>query len=72
MDSQFLSYQEWQTRRNKTEAWVHYVNELMPPYERKRPRDPDEAEFLRRIGTPDHLIGPVIDLGLPPRNEEDH
>lgn len=26
---------------------------------RDKPRDPVEAEFLRRIGTPERLIGPV-------------
>jgi hypothetical protein len=25
---------------------------------REKPRDPVEAEFLRRIGTPERLIGP--------------
>ncbi len=27
--------------------------------ERRRPRDPDSARFLRDLGTPEELIGPV-------------
>src|SRR5712691_10776059 len=31
------------------------------PYRRERPRDPEEAGFLRRRGTPERLIGPSSD-----------
>lgn len=32
---------------------------------RDKPRSAVEAEFLRRIGTPERLIGPVLDDGEP-------
>lgn len=31
----------------------------LPAYRRERPRGQSEASFLYRIGTPEHLIGPV-------------
>lgn len=34
---------------------------LPKPYRRERPRDSDEADFLRSQGTPEHLIGPPSD-----------
>jgi len=34
------------------------VDRLLPPYERTRPRDPDEAKALRRRGVSERLIGP--------------
>ena len=36
---------------------------MFGPYRRERPRDPDEAELLRELGTPERLIGPT----RPPR-----
>jgi len=48
------------TRRN---PWFNQVDRALPPQRRLRPRDPDEADFLREIGTPEELIGRVPNRG---------
>lgn len=42
-------------------AWCEAIDRMLPPPQRLRPRDPDEAELLAEKGTPPELIGPVID-----------
>jgi hypothetical protein len=57
------SYETWRAERARNTAWVARVERALAPalgpYRRERPRDPDEAGLLRRIGTPEELIGPV-------------
>lgn len=46
--------------KQKKQAWVAQVSAAMPTTGvRMRPRDPEEARVLRRIGTPERLIGPT-------------
>lgn len=54
--------------RADREEWLTQMNEKRAETDRRfgnglpgrmRPRDPIEAEYLRRVGTPEHLIGPV-------------
>jgi hypothetical protein len=52
------TYEQWKADRGKTAAWAASVDRALPAYERRRPRDPDEAQLLRRRGTPERLIGP--------------
>jgi hypothetical protein len=54
-----ITYKQRQAAQAKEEAWVNRVNRSMPAYERQRPRDPDEAKVLVRLGTPLQLVGPV-------------
>ena len=57
------SYEAWHGERARNAAWVAQVERALEPalgpYRRERPRDPDEARLLRRVGTPERLIGPV-------------
>lgn len=45
-------------QHGETLARTREIQRAFPPYRRERPRDPDEAELLRRNGAPEHLIGP--------------
>ena len=62
------SYETWKAERARNAAWVAQVERALEPtlgpYRRERPRDPEEAQLLRKIGTPERLIGPV---DAPPR-----
>jgi hypothetical protein len=53
------SFDAWQSARERDAAWCARVDAALPPFQRTRLRDPAEAEFLRSIGTPEELIGPV-------------
>jgi hypothetical protein len=53
-----ISAETWQNQRDEAARRSAAVDRLFPPYERTRPRDPDEAEALRRRGVPERLIGP--------------
>ncbi|HZO97026.1 MAG TPA: hypothetical protein VFB42_06605 [Gaiellaceae bacterium] len=54
-----ITAEEWLAQRAEAERRSEAIDRLMPPYERKRPRDPDEARLLRRRGVPENLIGPT-------------
>ena len=59
------------------EAWCKQVDAALPPFQRKRPRDPGEASFLRSLGTPEELIGPeraelTEDEALAPAGDAQH
>ena len=54
-----LSYAAWLSRRRRDAARYARLNSLLPPYHREKLRSEAEALFLRRIGTPERLIGPV-------------
>lgn len=58
MTKRDLSYSAWQRRRSQTSRAVQ-LDAGLPPFRRLRLRSPGEAAFLRRIGTPETLIGPV-------------
>lgn len=53
------TYTAWRAEKGQREAWCALVDSALPPFERRAPRDPAGAEFLRTIGTPDELIGPA-------------
>jgi hypothetical protein len=55
------TYETWRKERPQNEAWAKRVNDAMPAYERRRPRDPDEARLLLSCGTPCNLVGSVDD-----------
>jgi hypothetical protein len=54
-----LSYAAWRKRRLGRGARVACLEAGLPPFRRRRLRSPGEAAFLRRIGTPESLVGPV-------------
>jgi hypothetical protein len=53
------TYAQWRADRDANTAWIALVDRALPPYERRRPRDAEEAELLRQRGTPERLIGPI-------------
>jgi hypothetical protein len=53
-----LSYSAWKQRRSQRSRATR-LDAGLPPFRRLRLRSPGEAEFLRRIGTREALIGPV-------------
>jgi hypothetical protein len=59
MSMRTRSYERWKAECPANTAWVEQVDRALGPYRSERPRDPDEAELLREIGTPEELIGPV-------------
>jgi len=59
MSERDLSYAAWQARRGRSAARRARLNAGLPPFRRERPRAPAEARFLRELGTPEQLIGPV-------------
>ena len=59
MTNRDLSYMAWRSRRSAGRARTARLNAGLPPFERLRLRGPDEAAILRRVGTPEALIGPV-------------
>ena len=70
MKNAVRSYETWRAARARNADWVAQVERVLEhalgPYRRERPRDPDESRLLRRIGTPERLIGPVDDPSAPP------
>ena len=59
MTTERLSIEQW---RREAPAWCakgEKVLERFRPARRQKPRHPAEADFLRRIGTPERLIGPT-------------
>jgi hypothetical protein len=59
MTDRDLSYAAWRERRARRRARVARLDAGLPPFRRLRLRSPEEAAFLRRLGTPESLIGPV-------------
>lgn len=59
MSDRDLSFEAWQSRRGRTAARCARIDAALPPFRRERLRSREEAEFLRSIGTPENLIGPV-------------
>jgi hypothetical protein len=59
MGKRDLSYSAWQLRRRSSASRRARLNAALPPFRRRRLRAAAEARFLRRIGAPEPLIGPV-------------
>jgi hypothetical protein len=58
MKPQTINYEEWRRNAPQRRARTEAILARLSPIRRDRPRDPTEAEFLRRIGTPERQIGP--------------
>lgn len=59
MSDRDLSYAGWRARRPRNAARCARIDAGLPPYRRRRLRSAEEARVLRRLGTPEALIGPV-------------
>jgi hypothetical protein len=59
MSERDLSYSAWQVRRGRGAARRALLDAGLPPFRRDRLRSATEARFLRQVGTPERLIGPV-------------
>ena len=54
-----ISFSDWLARSAAGRARVERVEQgFAEPYRRERPRDSEEARFLRERGTAERLIGP--------------
>jgi len=71
MSSRDLSYAAWRLRRSQNKIRRARLEKGLPPFRRDRPRRPGEAAFLRSIGTPEQLIGPVASDAEVDRAQED-
>jgi hypothetical protein len=58
MKPQTINYEEWRRDAPRRRAQTERILALLGPIRRDRPRDATEAEFLRRIGTLERLVGP--------------
>lgn len=58
MKTQTITIDEWRRDSPIRRAKSAQVRALLGPVKRDKPRHPIEAAFLRRIGTPERLIGP--------------
>jgi hypothetical protein len=58
MKTQTITLEQWRREAPDRRAKSELILARLGPIERDKPRDPVEAEFLRRIGTPERLIGP--------------
>jgi hypothetical protein len=58
MNTQTISFEQWRREAPKRRAQSARVLARLGPIQRDKPRAAAEAQFLRRIGTPEHLIGP--------------
>jgi hypothetical protein len=54
-----MTIEQWRREAPERRAKSAKVVARLGEIRRDRPRDPVEAEFLRRIGTPERLIGPT-------------
>lgn len=59
MTDRDLSYAAWRERRLRRAPRAARLDAGLPPFRRRRLRSPGEAAFLRRVGTPEELVGPV-------------
>jgi hypothetical protein len=58
MTTQTISFDQWRSQQATRRAKSASLVELFGQIRRDKPRDGVEAQFLRRIGTPERLIGP--------------
>jgi hypothetical protein len=54
-----MTIEQWRQEAPELRAKSEKVLERFKPARREKPRHPAEGEFLRRIGTPERLIGPT-------------
>jgi hypothetical protein len=59
MKTQRISFEQWRREAPERRAKSAEVVARLGPIRRTKPRDAEEARFLRSIGTPERLIGPV-------------
>ena len=60
-----LTYADWLRDAPVERAKTAWLVDLFGEIRREKPRAKAEADFLRRIGTPERLIGPVVDDDRP-------
>jgi len=58
MKTQRISFEQWRREAPERRAQSAQILARLGPIRRDKPRDATESQFLRRIGTPEHLIGP--------------
>jgi hypothetical protein len=58
MKTRTITLDEWRRDTARRRAKSEEVLARMGLAKREKPRNPTEADFLRRIGTPERLIGP--------------
>jgi hypothetical protein len=58
MRTQTISFEQWRREAPLLRAKSAQILARFGPVRREKPRTATEAEFLRRIGTPERLIGP--------------
>jgi hypothetical protein len=56
MKTQTITIEQWRREAPQLRA---KSAQIFGPTRREKPRNAAEAEFLRRIGTPERLIGPT-------------
>lgn len=54
-----ITLEQWRRQAPAQRAKSAGMMAALGQIRRDKPRDPVEAEFLRRIGTPERLIGPT-------------
>jgi hypothetical protein len=54
-----MSFEQWRREAPKQRAKSAEVIARLGPIRREKPRDAEEVRFLRSIGTPEHLVGPI-------------
>jgi hypothetical protein len=59
MTTKTLDIERWRREAPERRAKIESALEGFKPPRRQKPRSAFEAEFLRRIGTPERLIGPT-------------
>lgn len=60
MKTKMLTIEQWHREAPQLRAKSAQILAGFEPSQREKPRSASEAEFLRRIGTPERLIGPVV------------
>jgi len=58
MRTRTISFKQWRHEAPQQHAKIVPLLARLGPIVRDKPRNPTEAEYLRRIGTPERLIGP--------------
>ncbi len=58
MKIETISFEQWRRDAPQLRAKSARVLARFGPPRREKPRSADEAEFLRKIGTPERMVGP--------------
>jgi len=59
MSTRIIDIEQWQREAPERRAKIAKALAGFKPPRREKPRSAFEAEFLRRTGTPERLIGPA-------------